>query len=116
MEEEREKNVDEEWKKRTAEQAAEAKAGGQPHARPPLPEAHFHVFVSGLAAQALIHLGAAENPLTGKIERDPDQAKYVIDLLQVIKDKTRGNLDPQEEKLLDGVLYDLRMRYVEVCR
>ena len=86
------------------------------HRAGPLPQPDFRMFLSGLAGQAAIHLGLIENPATGKREQDLQQAKYTIDLLQVIKDKTKGNLDPEEEKALDGILYDLRMRYVEACR
>ena len=81
-----------------------------------LPEPDFKMFLSGLAGQGLIHLGLVDNPMTGKREPDLNQAKYTIDLLQILRDKTRGNLDPDEEKALDGMLYDLRMRYVEGCR
>ena len=56
------------------------------------------------------------NPLTGKTEKSLDQAKYMIDLLQLLKDKTAGNLDKDEQNLLNGCLYDLRMKYVEACR
>lgn len=86
-------------------------AGAQ---RPAPPD--FRTFVSGVAGQALIHLGLLENPATGKRERDLDQAKYTIDLLQVLKDKTKGNLTEEEASTLDAALYDLRLRFVEACR
>jgi len=81
-----------------------------------LPEATFAGFVNALAGQTLIHLGMAPNPVSGKAELNPDEAKYSIDLLQIIRDKTRGNLTDEEERLIDGVLYDLRMRYVNAMR
>ena len=115
MEEQEQKQVDEEWKKRvTAEGGAEPAADAT--SRTPLPEANLKVFVSGLATQALVHLGMIDSPLTGKKELDLEEAKYTIDLLQVIRDKTKGNLDVEEQKMIDAYLYDLRMRYVEACR
>jgi hypothetical protein len=64
----------------------------------------------------LINLGLFDNPLTGKRQTDLEQAKYSIDLLQILKDKMKSNLTDEEEKLMNAILYDLRMRYVEACR
>jgi hypothetical protein len=50
------------------------------------------------------------------VERDLGAAKHVIDIIGILRDKTRNNLDQSEETLLDSVLYDLRMRYVELVR
>jgi hypothetical protein len=80
---------------------------------PRIPEASFSLFVSSLVAQALFSLGDVENPFSKTIEQNLDQAKFTIDTLQIIKDKTSGNLTDDETKLLDTALYDLRMRYVE---
>ena len=76
----------------------------------------FSTFVLGLSTQALLHLGEIPNPLTRGVERDLSAAKQVIDILGILRDKTRNNLEPGEESLLDSVLYDLRMRYVELVR
>ena len=84
--------------------------------RPPMPAASFSTFLHGLAGQCLIALGAVPNPTTGKVERDLEQAKYSIDLLQIVEGKSRGNLTDEETKLLQRLLYDLRMRYVDACR
>ena len=64
----------------------------------------------------LLHLGEIPNPVTGTVEPDLDAAKQVIDILGMLREKTRNNLEPGEESLLDSVLYDLRMRYVELVR
>ena len=80
---------------------------------PKIPEASFSLFVSSLVTQALFSLGEVENPFSKTIEQNLDQAKFTIDTLQIIKDKTSGNLTDDETKLLDTALYDLRMRYVE---
>jgi hypothetical protein len=84
--------------------------------RPSLPEPSLKTFVSGLAGQVLINLGLFDNPLTGKRQVDLEQAKYSIDLLQILQDKMQGNLTDEEAKLMSAILYDLRMRYVEACR
>ena len=84
--------------------------------RPPLPEPSVKTFASGLAGQVLINMGLFENPATGKKETNLEMAKYSIDLLQILHDKMKGNLTDEEDKLMQTILYDLRMRYVEACR
>jgi len=79
-------------------------------------EVSFLSFVLGLGTQALLHLGDMENPITHRVERDLEAAKQVIDLLGILREKTRNNLEPAEEALLDSTLYDLRMRYLELVR
>ena len=76
----------------------------------------FSTFVLGLSTQALLHLGEIESPLAGKVERDLGAAKELIDMLGILREKTRNNLEQPEEQLLDSILYDLRMRYVELVR
>ncbi|NOZ21058.1 MAG: DUF1844 domain-containing protein [Planctomycetes bacterium] len=68
--------------------------------------------MNSLAVQALVAMGQIENPVTKQRTEDLDQAKYTIDLLGMIEKKTKGNLSDEEKKLLDQILYDLRMRYV----
>lgn len=80
------------------------------------PEISFSAFVISLSTQALMHLGEMENPLSGKVETDMPVAKQLIDIIGVLREKTRGNLDSGEEKLMDDVLFDLRMRYVEAVK
>jgi len=79
-------------------------------------EVNFLSFVLGLGTQALLHLGDMENPVSHRVERDLEAAKQVIDLLGILREKTRNNLEPAEEAMLDSTLYDLRMRYVELVR
>ena len=83
--------------------------------RPPLPEPSLALLVSGIATQAYIGLGQIPHPLTQKQARDLDEAKHSIDTLQILSDKTQGNLTPEEKAFLDKVLYDLRMAYVNAC-
>ena len=81
-----------------------------------LPAIDFATFVLSLSHSALVHLGDAPDPSGGPVRRDVAMAKQTIDLLAVLQEKTEGNLTGAEERLLDQVLYDLRMRYVEVTR
>ena len=76
----------------------------------------FDTFVLGLASTAFIHLGVAPNPETGKSERNLALARQSLELLSLLKEKTRGNLTPQEEQFFTQLLTDLRLRYVEVSR
>ena len=69
-----------------------------------------------LGTSALIHLGEAPDPVTGQPAPDLAQAKYAIDLLGLLKDKTDGRRSSEESQILDGLLYDLRMRYLQVTR
>ena len=80
----------------------------------PLPPLTFGSFVLSLSASALVHLGEAPSPETGKqIEPNLVLAQQAIEMLEMIEEKTRGNLDPDEQRLLESVLHDLRMRFVE---
>lgn len=81
-----------------------------------LPETDFVTFVLSLNQNALMHLGDAPDPATGAPQRDLALARQTIDLLALLQDKTRNNLTGEEEQVLHQVLYDLRMRYVEVSR
>ena len=100
--------------------APEAGASGPGFERVDRPEAAepvtFSTFVLGLSTQALFHLGEIPDPITKQTTRDLVAAKQVIDILGVLREKTRNNLQAGEETLLDSVLYDLRMRYVELAR
>jgi len=105
-----------------AEPAAAASAAAatdarqrEPETPPPVHEINFSTFVMGLSTQALMHLGEIADP---EAPHAPDlsAAKQMIDLLGILREKTTGNLEPAEEQLLSSMLYDLRMRYVEVSR
>ena len=81
-----------------------------------LAEINFSTFVISLSTQALMHLGEIPSPMTGKVESDFAVAQQMIDILGMLIDKSRGNLDEQEMRLMEDVLYDLRMRYVEAVK
>jgi hypothetical protein len=90
--------------------------GARAGAPPPEEPVTFSTFVLGLSTQALLHLGEIPSPVTHQVERDLAAAKQVIDILGILREKTRNNLEAAEESLLDSILYDLRMRYVALVR
>lgn len=73
----------------------------------------FHHLVAMFQTLALQQMGKLVNPITGKLERDLQQARITIDMLQMIKDKTEGNLLPAERSILDRALTELQMNYVD---
>src|SRR5882724_5292820 len=81
-----------------------------------LPAVDFHTFVLSLGSSALLHLGELELPEGGPAEKDLPMAKHTIDILSMLEEKTRGNLTSAEEKLMQSLLYDLRLRYVNVSK
>jgi hypothetical protein len=93
----------------------EPPAAAPPAKAPPseIPTVDFHTFVLSLGSSALMHLGELERPGAGGAAKDLPMAKHTIDILAMLQDKTRGNLTPDEDKLLDSLLYDLRIRFVD---
>jgi hypothetical protein len=94
--------------------AAEAppSEGARAGALPPL---DFGTFVLSLGSSVVMHLGEMAEE-GGKTEKDLPLAKHTIDILSMLQAKTRGNLTPQEDKLLESLLYDLRLRYVSASK
>jgi hypothetical protein len=78
----------------------------------PFPELNFSTFVFSLGTSAMFHFGDFPDPATKKAERNLEAAKQTIDILGILKDKTKGNLNDEEGRLLESLLYELRMRYV----
>lgn len=76
----------------------------------------FNTFIIGLASTTLIHLGEAANPDTGRTERNLELARESLELLSLLREKTRGNLTEEEEKLFATLLTDLRLRFVEAAK
>ena len=79
-------------------------------------EINFINYVTSLGFQAMIFLGEIPNPITGETENNIDQAKFLIDTLALLKDKTKGNLSRQEADLLNASVYELQMKYVEILQ
>ena len=104
----------------TVAAGAEAEADDASDAAEEIPGADdptsFVNFLSTLATNAAVSLGMMAHPTTGKPQADLDGAKYWIDILAMLRDKTKGNLHPQEAKLVDGLISDFRMQYVELMR
>ncbi|HET6438362.1 MAG TPA: DUF1844 domain-containing protein [Anaeromyxobacter sp.] len=77
------------------------------------PTIDFYTFVLSLASSAFVHLGDAPNPESGEVaQTDLPLAHQAIDILDMLREKTRGNLTPEEGKFLENLLTDLRLRYV----
>ena len=77
-----------------------------------MPEVTFTAFVMSLNTSALFHLGEISDPATGEKNQDLVLVKHTIDTLQLLEEKTKGNLTDDEQDLLKNALYDLKMRYV----
>jgi hypothetical protein len=106
--------------------AAAAAASGRDSAAPPdgpgngLPQRDiedlprdFTAFIEGMYLETMLYLGALPDPRTGEPAEDLGMAKYKIDLLGMLEEKTRGNLTDEEAGQLEEVLYQLRMFYVQ---
>jgi hypothetical protein len=123
-------SIDSDWKAQAqaekqklaeqAQQAAAASGGsggpqgpGGPHEIPP---ADFKTLASTLVSQALLYMGAIPDPYTGQRIAHLDLAKHHIDLLGVLEEKTRGNLDEEEKQLVSQALSELRMYYLQVSQ
>lgn len=76
----------------------------------------FATFILSLASSALVNLGRLPSPDGTQIRPDLPAAKQIIDILGILEEKTRGNLDDSEDKLLKSLLYDLRVQYVDAQR
>jgi len=102
--------------KETGETTTPGEARGSETQQEPLPEINFSTFVISLSTQALMHLGEIANPISGNIDPDVPAAKQMIDMLGMIKEKTSGNLNANEDRLMQDILFDLRMKYVEAVK
>jgi len=105
LEEETLRKIQREWKNQSDREMCEN------HASKSKPT--FTIFLSSLSMQAMIAMGKLENPLTGETKTNYPQARFLIDTLQIIQEKTKNNLKPDEETLLTEYLYNLRMVYLE---
>jgi hypothetical protein len=81
------------------------------------PAIDFYTFVLSLGSSAFVHLGDTPHPDTGQaIPANLPLAKQTIDLLEMLREKTRGNLTEEEEKFMENLLMDLRLRYISKAR
>jgi hypothetical protein len=118
--------VDEDWKSRVAAEREAVERDSSPTPprtppgevaaatgpAPPFPPASFEMLVTTLATEAMIGLGQIPHPLTQKGHADRGQARYAIDMLEMLAEKTKGNLTPGEELGLGDLLHQLRMAFI----
>ncbi len=97
-------------------QPLEPKAQQQPQDAPAEEQLDFFNYIASLGFQAMIFLGEIPNPISNQIDKNLKQAKFLIDTLVLLKDKTLGNLTKEEAELLDGSVYELQMRYVQAVK
>ena len=76
----------------------------------------FTTFIMSLSTSSLIHLGEIDDPQTKKAEQNLPAARQTIDLIALLKEKTKGNLSPEEEGFLENILFDLRIRFVKIMK
>jgi hypothetical protein len=97
------------------EDTGNAGSGAQPKwsATPTLPAINFATFIFSLNSSALTQLGLVADPVTDEKGKNLPLAKQTIDILSMLQEKTRGNLDPDEAAMLKNILYDLRILYVK---
>jgi hypothetical protein len=81
-----------------------------------LPHVDFSTFVLSLSHSVLVHLGETPNPETGTVAKNLMLARQTIDLIAMLEEKTKGNLTGDEERLIGQILFDMRMRYVELSK
>jgi len=93
----------------------EEKKEEAPRQDSPLPEINFTHFIFSLSTSALIQLGEIQDPVTQQQAKNLPLAKQTIDLIGMLKEKTKGNLTSDEERLIESALYDLRIRYVKAA-
>lgn len=104
---EKDKFIDESWKD-AVEKERVSKEEGEFFPQEP----DFIFFITTLSLQASISLGQVPNPATNKKEENIKQAKFIIDTLNMLKEKTKGNLNQEESGFLENLLYELRMLYI----
>ena len=119
--------IDEDWKSRVEAEREEA-AKAQPAtagtdatqavgeaADVQMPPASLELLLTSLATEALMAMGQLPHPATGQVQVQRNQAKYLIDMLEVLRDKTKGNLTPGEQQLIESFLHQLRLVFVETA-
>jgi hypothetical protein len=119
-----EKKIDESWKQSVEKEKVhifgqEESVENAPVASPEgeeEPQLDFSNYIASLGFQALVFMGEIPNPMTNEIQKNLPQSKFLIDTLLLLREKTKGNLTEQEERLLNGSVYELQMKFVEVLQ
>jgi len=115
-EEERKLQIDDDWKSEAATEKQRLSETVEKEEPRPVPEANFAGLVQLMAMQAMVGLGGMAGQGGQEVPPNLELAKHYIDMLDVLETKTKGNLDAEEKKLLDTMLHQLRMAYVEMMR
>lgn len=122
MSDERKIIIDEDWKSQVEAEKEAAKREAKPQtAGPaaaddvPYPPASFEMLLTTLATEGLIALGQVPHPATGKPQVARNHAQYIIDTIDVLREKTKGNLTPPEEQAIEALLHQLRMAFIETA-
>lgn len=76
----------------------------------------FSTFILSLSTSALVHLGELPDPISNRKEVNLQLAKQTISIIEMLREKTKGNLSQEEEKLINNVLYDVRLKYVKFSK
>jgi hypothetical protein len=119
--------IDEDWKSQVAAEkeaalrkptteASSVDASSADDLGGELPEASFELLISTFVTEAMVALGQFPHPGTGQIEADPGHAKFAIDMIEVIAEKTKGNLNPMEDQGIKDILHQLRMAFIAVTQ
>lgn len=90
--------------------------GGSPSASQEPFQMTFETLVMSLSSTAMVQLGVIADPINNQVAQNLPAAKQTIDILEILQQKTKGNLDNSESKLLDNILYELRMIYLELSQ
>ncbi len=102
------KKVDETWKEKAKEEDLTQETAEDRFMHEPT----LAFFLTSLGMQAYVALGLVANPATNKTEKNLGQAKYIIDTLVMLEEKTKGNRDKDETEILEHLLYELRLAFV----
>jgi hypothetical protein len=84
--------------------------------RESVPKIDFPTLIMSFASASMISMGLVPDPVTGEIQENLLIAQQNIDVISLLREKTRGNVSPDEEKLMEQILYELRMHYVEALK
>jgi len=99
--------------RREAAEKYTEKVTGSPNE--PMPKVDMSTFIMSLSSSVLVYLGEVPDPDSGETSCNMDMARHTIDLLGMLEEKTKGNLTPDEEEMLNNILFELRMKYVQRC-
>lgn len=81
-----------------------------------IPKIDFPTLIMSFASASMISMGLVPDPVTGEIQKNLLIAQQNIDVISLLREKTKGNVTPEEERLMEQILYELRMHYVEALK